>query len=161
MDFLFHMKAKLYLAKQKIAPSLISLEVKFLLWLKIQNSCKATIIQNHLDLNHMLLNYYKWKQIIYCKRFSFCQWAQITLFSNKIYIIVFPKRNFFDQWKSYCKKRIIYALKTCCLTKFYTPLIMCQAKLIYYIVYCVLDLGYFLYHLQLVSQIWTLQNTSS
>ena len=28
------------------------------------------------------------------------------------------------------------------------------------LVYCGLDLGYFLYHLQLVSQIWALQNAS-
>ena len=42
----------------------------------------------------------------------------------------------------------------------FTPLYVCHSKRIYYSVYCGLDLGYFLYHLQLVSQIWTLQNAS-
>ena len=89
---------------------------------KMRTLVKATIMQ-HLDLNNMLVNYYKWRQIIHCKRFCSRQRAQMTLVSNKIYIIRFPKRNSFDQWKAYCKKRIIYALKTCLLTKFYTPLI--------------------------------------
>ena len=80
--------------------------------------------QNHLGLNNMLLNYYKWRQIVHCKRFCYCQWSQMALVSNKIYIIGFPKRNFFDHWKAYCRKRVIYALKTCRLTKFYTPLYM-------------------------------------
>ena len=43
------------------------------------------------------------------------------MFAGNIYIIGFSKRNFFDLWKAYCKKRIIYALKSCRLTKFYTP----------------------------------------
>ena len=30
---------------------------------------KNTRKQNHLDLNNMLLNYYRWRQIIHCKRF--------------------------------------------------------------------------------------------
>ena len=80
--------------------------------------------QNHLGLNKMLLNYYKWRQIMHCKRFCYCQWTQMTLVSNKIYIIGFPKRNYFDHWKAYCRKRVIYAPKICCLTKFYTPLHM-------------------------------------
>ena len=79
--------------------------------------------QNHLGLNNMLLNYYRWRQIIHCKRFFYRQWAQMSLVSNKIYIIGFPKRNYFDQWKAYCRKRVIYAPKNCRLIKFYTPLI--------------------------------------
>ena len=60
--------------------------------------------QKHLGLNNMLLNYYKWRQIIHCKRFCYRQWAGMTLVSIKIYINGFPKRNFFDQWKSYWRK---------------------------------------------------------
>ena len=80
--------------------------------------------QNHLGLNKMLLNYCKWRQIMHCRRFCYCQWTHMTLVSNKIYIIEFPKRNYFDHWKAYCRKRVIYAPKICCLTKFYTPLHM-------------------------------------
>ena len=107
MDILFHMKWKLHPAKRKILPLPISLEFRSLWWLKrIRTLVKATIMQNHLGLNNMLLNYCKWRQIIHCKRFHSHQWAQITLISNKIYIIGFPKRNFLINEKYISKKEL-------------------------------------------------------
>ena len=128
---------------------------------KIGTLVKATIMQNHLGLNNVLLNCYKRRQIIHCKTFCSRQWAQMTLDSNKNFIIRFPKRNFFDQWKIYCKKKNYIWLKTCQLTKFYTPLI-CLMQNWSIIVFTVVwtNLCYFLHHLQLLSQVWTLQNAS-
>ena len=102
------MKTKLYPTKRKTAPSPISLEVKFLWWLK---ESKATIIQNHLGLNSMLLNYYKWRQIIHCK--SFCSpnelrrvWSAIKFisldFERQTFLINekhTAKKEFYMHWK--------------------------------------------------------------
>ena len=88
---------------------------------KIRTLVKTTIMQNHLDLNNMLLNYYKWRQTSTVK--DSVPANDLKWLSSAIKFIGFLKRNFFDQWKSYCKKRVIYALKTCRVTKLYTPLI--------------------------------------
>ena len=82
-------------------------------------------------------------------------WSAIKFIS-----LDFQRETFLMIEKAYCKKRIIYPLKTCCLTKFYTPLICAMQKWSIIRVYCGLDLGYFLYHLQLLFQIWILQTTS-
>ena len=116
MDFLFPMKAKLSGTAKNCTITNFSGGQILVMTKNIRK-------QNHLGLNNMLFNYYRWRQIIHCKRFSYHQWAQMSLVSNKNYIIGFSKRNYFDQWKAYCRKRVIYAPKTCCLIKFYTPFI--------------------------------------
>ena len=103
-------------------------------------------MQNHLGLNNILLNYYKWRQIIYCKGFCPRQWAQMTLVSNKIYIIEFPKRNFLTKEKHIAKQELYIHWKPAVSLNFTPPwYVSCKTD---HSVYCSLDLGYVLYHQQ-------------
>ena len=115
--------------------------------------------QNHLGLNNMLLNYYKWRQIMHCKSFVTANELRWLWSAIKFISLDFQRETILITEKHIAEKELYMHWKPAISLNF-TPLYICHPKRIYYSVYCGLDLGYFLYNPQLVSQIWTLQNTS-
>ena len=202
MNFLFHVKEKLYLAKWKSAPSPISLEVKSLWWLKKSELtiCKTITVWKmskygvisgpyvpvfglHREIYSVNLCFQsKYRKIrtrnnsvlghFVRSAFGACcslininedrsstvkgpvpanelrwLWSAIKFIS-----LDFQRETFLINENHIAKKEYYMHWKPAVPLNF-TPhpphsLLICLAKLIYYSVYCGLDLGYFLYHLE-------------